>query len=341
MRVINGPAERPRPDASAEHRHRAPDAARYDAAVSYDIVSVGGVAADLILRSARLPSAGTCVTATALHHALGGKAANQAVAAARLGGRVALVGRVGKDDAGRSAASRLIAEGVAADHLTSDEEAATGTVVMHRNDDGEKQVVVFPGANAALRAEHIDAAAELLTSARVVLLQLEIPLDTVQRVVDVAGRGRAQLILDASPVRKLPAEIVHRAAVIKANAAEASALTGIRVRDAASARAAAASLLDAGVQLVAIEAGRDGNLFASGSAEVFLPLHDVAGVDPTGAGDALTGALAVALVEGRTLRDAATFACAAAALTTRAQGAQSAMPRRDELQEWLAARGIR
>lgn len=306
-------------------------------AAVYDIVSVGGVAADLILRSPRLPSAGTCVTAASLHRVPGGKAANQAVAAARLGGRVALIGRVGKDDPGKATVARLIDEGVSVQHVTFDEEAATGTVVLHRNDAGEKQVVVFPGANAGLRPEHIDAAATLLTSARVVLLQLEVPLDTVQRVTEVIDRTDVRLILDPSPVRKLPAAVIRRASVIKANAAEASALTGIRVCDAASARAAAASLLDLGVRLIAIEAGRDGNLFASRTEEVLLPLYDLAPADPTGAGDALAGALAVALVEGRTLRDAATFACAAAALTTRDHGAQTAMPHRAELQEWLAA----
>jgi ribokinase len=305
----------------------------------YDIVSVGGIVGDVLLRSPRFPSAGTCVTATEMHQTVGGKAANQAVAAARLGGRVALIGRVGKDDPGRSAISRLISEGVAVDHVTLDEETATGAVVMHRNDDGEKQVIVFPGANATLRPEHIDEAAKLLTCARLVLLQLEIPMETVLRIVEVIEGSTARLILDASPIRKVPVEIVRRASVIKANAAEASALTGVRVVDAVSARAAAAILFQLGVQLVAIEAGGDGNLFASRSEEVILPLHVVAGVDPTGAGDALTGALAVALVEERTLREAATLACAAAALTTRGHGAQTAMPHRRELEEWLAEGG--
>jgi ribokinase len=308
----------------------------------YDIVSVGGVASDLVLRSSRFPSAGTCIRATVYHHGLGGKGANQAIAAARMGrGSVALIGSVGKDDAGRSAIARLLTEGVAVDHVTWDETTATGAVVLHRNDAGEKQVVVFPGANERLRPEAVDAAAALLTSARVVLLQLEIPLDTAQRVVEVVRSSKAQLILDASPVRALPADIVRAAAVIKANAAETHALTGIRVWDAASARAAAASLLELGAQLVVIEAGREGNLFASRSEEVFLPLYEVEAIDPTGAGDALTGALAVALLEGRTLRDAAAFACAAAALTTRAHGAQSAMPSRSELDQWLLARADR
>ncbi|HEV7919943.1 MAG TPA: PfkB family carbohydrate kinase [Thermoanaerobaculia bacterium] len=304
----------------------------------YDIVSVGGIATDLILRSPKFPSPGTCVTATELRHGLGGKGANQAVAAARLGGRVALVGRVGDDDAGRSALARLSAEGVAVDRVTRDRSVGTGAVVIHRNDAEEKQAVVFPGANARLQPEGIDAAALLLASARVVLVQLEIPLATVERVLETVRAGNAQLILDVSPVRALPPAMIRAAAVIKANAAEATAVSGIRVRDVASARAAAARLLELGARLVAIEAGPEGNLFASASEEVFLPLYDIAAVDATGAGDTLVGAFAVAMVEGQTLREAARFACAAAALATRQLGAQTAMPTRAELEAWLAAR---
>lgn len=303
-----------------------------------DIVSIGGITADVIVRSPRFPAGGQCVTATELHHALGGKGANQAVAAARLGGRVALVGRAGDDDAGRSALARLAGEGVAVDHVALDQSVGTGTVVIYRGEADEKRVVVFPGANARLRPEAIDAAAPLLSAARVILVQLEIPLDTVQRVVETMRGGGARLILDASPVRALPPETIRAADVIKANAAEATALSGVRVEDLASARAAAAKLLEMGARLVAIEAGSEGNLFACRSEEVFLPLHDIEAVDPTGAGDTLVGALAVALAEGRVLREAAAFACAAAALATRQFGAQAAMPQRAELDAWLAAR---
>lgn len=304
----------------------------------YDIVSVGGITTDLIVRSARLPSPGTCVTATSLHRGLGGKAANQAVAAARLGGRVALVGCVGDDDAGREALRRLADERIGIEHVARCSNVATGAVVLHRNDAGEKQAVVFPGANAELRPQAIDAVSPLLAAARVVLLQLEIPLETVERVVETIRAGEARLVLDASPVRaNLRVETIRAAAVVKANAAEASAISGIRVCDAASARAAAARLLEIGAGLVVLEAGRDGNLFASRSEEMFLPLHEMTAADPTGAGDALVGAFAVAMVEGRPLREAAERACAAAALATRTPRAQSAMPSRAELDEWLAA----
>lgn len=301
-----------------------------------EIVSVGGIAADIILRTSSLPAAGRCVIARELYQGLGGKGANQAVAAARLGGDVALIGAVGTDTAGEVALAGLVAEHVGVEYVVR-APGATGTVVIHRGDDGEKQTVVFPGANACVTRDTIAAAAPVLAAARVVVVQLEIPLETVVCVVETIRNSDVLLILDPSPVRTLPRELLAAAAVVKPNASEATALTGIKVQDLASARAAATRLLQMGSAMVAIEAGDDGNLFVSRTDEVFLPLHDVAPIDATGAGDAMVGALAVALVEGRELREAAFFASAAAALTTRGLGAQAAMPTRAELERWLAA----
>jgi ribokinase len=302
-----------------------------------EIVSVGGIATDIILRSSSLPANGRCVIARELHHGLGGKGANQAVAAARLGGSVALVGAVGRDPGGEAALARLAAEHVDAEAVAY-APVTTGTVVMHKNDAGEKHTVVFPGANACVTRDTIAAAASLLAAARVVMVQFEIPLETVLCVAKVIRSGNVRLILDASPVRALPRELLASAALVKANASEATALTGIEVKDLPSARAAAMRLLEMGAAMVAIEAGDAGNLFASQTGEVFLPLDDIDPIDATGAGDAMVGALAVALAEGRDLREAAVFASAAAALATRGLGAQTAMPSRVELDGWLAAR---
>ncbi|HEX8254014.1 MAG TPA: PfkB family carbohydrate kinase [Thermoanaerobaculia bacterium] len=302
-----------------------------------EIVGVGGIATDIILCTSSLPAAGRCVMAREAYQGLGGKAANQAVAAARLGGSVALVGAVGSDAAGDVALARLAAEHVSVASVVRSP-AGTGTVVIQKSDGGEKQTVVFPGANACVNRDTIVAAAPLLTRASVVVVQFEIPLDTVLFVVETIRNSEARVIVDASPVRTLPRELLAAAAVIKANAMEATALTGIDVRDLASARAAAARLLESGAAMIAIEAGGEGNLFFSRIEEVFLPLHDIHSIDATGAGDAMVGALAVALAEGRQLRDAAIFASAAAALATRALGAQTAMPTRKELEEWLAVR---
>jgi ribokinase len=301
----------------------------------HSIVSVGGIAEDVVLRMRTLPSPGTCVTAAAIYRGIGGKAANQAVAAARLGGDVALLGCVGEDEAGRSLVTRLAAERVAVEHVGRARDATTGTVILQRNETGEKQVSVFPGANAELSLDAIDAAAPLLAAARVVLVQFEIPLGAVEHTVRLVRGTAARLILDASPVRAFPRDLL-RGAIVKANAAEATALTAVAVCDLESAREAAVRLIAIGAEAVTLEAGRAGNLFVTRSEEVFVPRHDVASIDETGAGDALVGAWAMAMVEGAPLREAARFASAAAALATRALGAQTAMPTRAELEAWLA-----
>lgn len=297
-----------------------------------EIVSVGGIAFDIIVRSPRLPSPGQCVVADAIHHGLGGKAANQAVAAARLGGRVALVGAVGDDPAGELALAALTSEGVRIEGVHRDAGAPTATVVLHVDAAGGKQVSVLRGANARVTCDRIDAAAEIIAAARVVMVQCEVPEDAVRRAIELARRGGAQVILDPSPVPAAAPELLRDATIAKANAAEARALTGIDVNGVESARAAARRLMEMGPRLVAIEAGAAGNLFLSSEEEVFVPLLDVVAVDRTGAGDALVGAFAVALVEGWPLRRAAEFATTAAALTTRSLGAQPAMPRRDEIE---------
>lgn len=274
-----------------------------------------------------------------MHQGLGGKAANQAVAAARLGGEVSLIGAVGNDPAGVFVLQRLAAEGVDVGLVRRDANDATGTVVLQKDDDGHKQTAVFSGANAGVTPEHIDAAADAIRAARVVLVQLEIPLDTVARVLHLARSSSVPVILDPSPVRSLPPDLVRGATIVKPNAIEARALTGIEVTDVDSARRAAARLLEMGVETVAIEAGSAGNLFCTGGEEVFVPLFEVDSVDATGAGDTLVGALAVAMTESRSLRSSARLATAAAALATRSFGAQTAMPRREEVEELLRTLG--
>jgi ribokinase len=303
-----------------------------------EIVSVGGIAVDVIVQSPQLPAPGQCVVASALHHGLGGKAANQVVAAVRLGGVAALVGSVGGDAGGEMALTRLAAEGVAIEYVHRDAGAATAMVVLQVDAEGRKQAAVLPGANGRVSRDVVDAASEVIASARIVMVQLEIPMEVVRRAIEIARGGGAQVILDASPARPLPPELLREASVVKANAAEGRALTGIEVTGVESARAAARRLLELGVQLVAIEAGDDGNLFLSAEEEVFLPLYDVAPVDRTGAGDAMVGAMAVAMVERWPLARATAFATAAAALTTRSLGAQPGMPRRDEVERLVGVR---
>jgi ribokinase len=185
--------------------------------------------------------------------------------------------------------------------------------------------------------ERVDDAADVIRVASAVLVQLEIPLDSVLRAARIAHDAGVPLILDPSPARSLPDELLRRTTAIKPNASEARALTGIDVHDRATARSAAAALLDRGIALVAVEAGGEGNLFLTRDEEIFVPKLAVPSVDRLGAGDALTAALAVALTESMPLARAARFASAAAALTTRALGAQASMPSRAETEMLLQA----
>lgn len=322
-------------DAAHGSRKRTP-AVRYDEP-RMTIVSIGGISTDVVATVDTLPAAGACRPASGFAEGVGGKGANQAVAAARLGMPVLLIGAVGDDDRGRRALSGLEAESVNVARVMQIRGAATGAFVLVRDGEGAKQATVFPGANALLTPGRVDDAADVIRTATAVLVQLEIPLDSVLRAARIAHDASVPLILDPSPARSLPDELLRRARAVKPNAHEARALTGIDVHDRVTARLAAMALLDRGVALVAVEAGGDGNLFLTREEEVFVPRLAIPPVDRLGAGDALTAALAVALTESMPLARAARFASAAAALTTRSPGAQAALPRRAEVETLLQA----
>lgn len=293
---------------------------------------VGGIAWDLIVQSSDLATPGRCVAAHDAHQGLGGKGANQAVAIARLGAPAALIGAIGGDASGEIAMRKLEAEGVSTTAVVRADDAATGMVVIQRDAHANQQTVVHAGANASLSPPVVRSFSDLIARARVVVVQFEVPAESVRCAIDIARQAGATVIVDPSPVRFVNLDVVRAADVLKPNAAEARVLTGVDVHDLPSARAAAERLRATGARAVAIEAGAEGNLFVKGSEEVFLRLHDLQGVDRTGAGDTMTAALAVGIHEGWSWRRTAEFANAAAALATRRIGAQSSMPSRQEVE---------
>jgi ribokinase len=306
---------------------------------AWDVVVVGSVNTDYLVRGPRLPRPGETVLGGELYEGLGGKGANQAVAAARLGARVALVARVGRDGRGEQALARLRAEGVDVAAVGHDETALTGTAIIMVDRAGEKQILVAPGANDRLTAEQVRAAAATVQAARVVLCQLEVPLGAVAEALRLARAAGARTMLDPAPAVVLADELLRLVDVIRPNASEAAVLTGVAVHDRASARQAADWLRGHGAGAAVVQAGDEGNLFAGPDGEHFVPKLPVPGVDATGAGDALAGALAVALAEGRSLAEAGPFASAAAALATTKVGAQEGLPRREQIAELLARAG--
>jgi ribokinase len=260
----------------------------------------------------------------------GGKGANQAVAAARLGGRVAMIGRVGEDDAAGVMAAAVRAEGVDTAHLLRTPGVPTGRALIAVDPAGENSIIVSPGANSRLSAADCRSAAEVLGRARVTVLQQEVPDEANHAAAELAGgivvHNPAPAVAGAIPPRQVD--------VLVPNRTELAALTGAPVpRTIDEVVAAAGKLSGAGAVVVTL--GGDGVLLVEGTARLHIPAFAVEPVDTTAAGDCFCGALAVALAEGRTLEQAARWACAAAALSTTRAGAQPSLPRRDEVEAFL------
>jgi ribokinase len=300
-----------------------------------DIVVVGAAYTDCVARAPRLPGEGEDVRGDAFLQLPGGKGLNQAVAAARLGARVAFVGCVGADTRGDALVASLADEGIDTSYIRRSTTLQTGGALVHVDSNGNKQILVSPGANCSLTAEDVAAAAAALTTTAMLMVQLEIPLDAVEAAIVLAADADAKVLLDPAPPARLSDDVLRLVDVLKPNATEAEALTGIAVRDRASAQQAAEKLLDRGVRSVALQAGHEGNLVVSHDGACFVRWVPVERVDTTGAGDAFAAGLAVALLEGSSLCEAARFANAASALAITVLGAFPSMPRRQAVDDLL------
>jgi ribokinase len=307
--------------------------ARMNASVSTaapDVLVVGGANMDFLIKGAALPRPGATLQGAEFQEAPGGKGANQAVAAARLGARVALVARVGADARGRSVLERLKAENVDTRAVTTDDHTPTGVALIMVDAAGEKQILTTPGANQQLSAADVERASDLLANSKVILLQLETPLEVVATAVRLARAAGARVVLDPAPAIPLPEALLKDVHVLRANSNEAEVLTGVSVTDAASAKLAAQNLIHRGVSAACVSAP-GGTFLLSADTELWFSHLPVPAIDATGAGDAFAGALATALAEGRALSEAVRFAHAAAALKITKLGAQAGLPRRDEV----------
>jgi len=308
--------------------------------MSRTIVVVGSLNADLVVRTPHFPAPGETTTGTAFAVYPGGKGANQAVAAARLGGRVVMVGRVGSDDHGRLLRSSLMAAGVEADAVVDDEDAATGVAVITIDASGQNQIVLAPGANRRLRPDDVEAQRALIESAVVLLLQLEVPPETVEAAARIAHRAGVAVVLDPAPARHEALALLPSVDFVTPNESELRALVGAPPGPTGPEEAAllARSLLPEGARCVIAKLGDAGALAVSAEGEWAWPAPRVDVVDTTAAGDAWNGAFAVALAEGRVPRDAGPFANAAAALSVTRAGAQPSMPTRVEVEQFLAGK---
>ncbi|MGW7575114.1 ribokinase [Streptomyces sp. NPDC054765] len=299
----------------------------------YDVLVVGSANADLTVRVARRPGAGETVTGTDLVESAGGKGANQAAAAARIGGRTALLARVGGDAYGALLLSAQRDAGTDVSPVIVDEAARTGTAMIIVDPDGDNSIVVSPGANAALTPQDVAAAKDTIAAASVVSLQLEIPMESVRAAATAAEQAGTRVVLNPSPAPEAAAlapELLAVADPLVVNEHEARQLSGLT--DGTPAQWAQA-LRDRGARSVVVTLGGDGALVLDASGAAQVPGVRVKAVDTTGAGDAFTGALATRLARGDTLPEAARFAVRVGAAAVTKPGAQPSYPTRAELAE--------
>jgi ribokinase len=295
-----------------------------------EIVVIGSSNTDMVVKTDELPLPGETKLGGTFFMNAGGKGANQAVAAARLGGNVTLITKLGNDIFGKQTLEGLKKENINTNHVFFDENSPSGTALIIVNAAGENCIVVAPGANATLLPADIEKM-ENLRDATVILLQLEIPMETIHHAVKLAALNKQKLILNPAPAQKLNDELLKGIYLITPNESEAFVLTGIQVKDDVTASAAADFFLKRGVENVIITLGRDGAFFKNGHSKFKISAPVVEPLDTTAAGDTFNGAIAVAITENMGWEKAVQFAVQAASISVTRMGAQSSVPYRKEI----------
>lgn len=304
------------------------------------LVVIGSSNTDMVIKSARLPKPGETVTGGQFYMAAGGKGANQAVAAARLGAHVTFVARVGTDMFGNQAIENYDDEGIDTELIIRDPEHPTGVALIIVDEQGENLIAVASGANHAMTPADVDGAATRIREADLLLLQLEIPLEVVRYAAHVASEVGTPVILDPAPAQPLDSELLGHVTYLTPNESEAERLTGISVRDKPSARQAAEKLLAAGAKNVIITLGDQGALVASPEQIQHVPGFRVEAKDCTAAGDAFNAGLAVAIAQGKPLIEAVRYGHVVAALSVTRLGAQPSLPTAAEVGQFVQSLAI-
>lgn len=303
-------------------------------------VVVGSINMDLVTTTDRVPTAGETITGKDFRTYPGGKGANQAVGVSKLGGRCVLIGKVGDDAFGDSLLASISGAGVEVETVGRVKEVSTGIAVILVESSGENRIVVVRGANDSVLAPDVDAAADTISSAAALLVQLEVPLSAVSRAIQIAHEAGAKVILDPgpAPADPLPDSLLQMVHVITPNQHEASVLSGLPpVESVSDAELAGRRLLERGVRTAVVKLGADGAVVTSRDREpVVIPGHKVRAVDTTAAGDTFAAALTVGIIEGLDDVEASVFANAAAAIAVQRPGAQSSIPTRTEVEAFLS-----
>ena len=295
------------------------------------ILVVGSTNTDMVITAAHLPRPGETILGGTFFMNPGGKGANQAVAIARLGAPVTFICKTGTDIFGHQSQQLFEAEGINTSYVFSDPQNPSGVALISVDDKAENCIVVASGANANLTPEDLKKSEEAIDQCDIVLLQLEIPMETVEYVAKIASEKGKKVILNPAPAQPLSAELLSHLYLITPNETEAEMISGVKITDEASANEAAQVLSEKGVQNVIITLGSKGALvYSNGESEV-VPAYKVNAIDTTAAGDVFNGALTVALSEGRDLKEASRFGCKASAISVTRSGAQSSAPYRNEV----------
>ncbi|MGE5597772.1 MAG: ribokinase [Bacteroidota bacterium] len=303
------------------------------------ITVVGSYMTDLMSRTPWLPAPGETTMGGPFKMGPGGKGANQAVAAARLGGHVTMLVSLGTDFFGEVALNNLVKEKIDTRFVKRDSDAHTGVALIIVDDvKGENMIVVAPGSNQKLGPDDVRAARDTILASDYIVMQLEIPLETVAYTTELAAEKGIPVILNPAPGRQLPMDLLARVRILTPNETEAQLVTGLPVTDLKSAEAAGRWLVDRGVGVAVLTLGAKGAMIVTADGAEHVPGFEVEVVDTTGAGDAFNGGLAVGLGEGKSLREAVRFANAAAALSVTKVGTAPAMPYLEEVEEFLARR---
>jgi ribokinase len=299
------------------------------------IVVVGSSNTDMIIKTPRIPRPGETVVGGDFFMTAGGKGANQAVAAARAGGDVVFIARVGDDPFGKQQVDGLARDGINIDYVVRDKEAPSGIALICVAPDGENSITVAPGANGRLSPDDVKKAAEAIASASLLLTQLETPFETIMTAAGIASAAGVPVILNPAPAQPLKTEIMSQVTYFTPNETEAEMLSGMPIIKKSDLAGASMALLAKGIKTVLITLGAQGVYVATPQWKEHIPAFHITPIDTTAAGDVFNGALAVALAEKSSLPEAVRFASAAAALSTTKVGAQPSIPFRKEIEDFL------
>lgn len=295
------------------------------------ITVVGSANIDMTATVQDFPEPGETLTGEGFETFFGGKGANQAVAASRLGGDVSFVGRVGDDTFGSDIVDNIKREGIDESDLSKNKDRKTGVAIILVNRRGENKIVIIPGANESVSGEYVQENASVVSRADIAISQLEIPIEAVIEVANISRQGSTKFILDPAPAQEIPDEIFHNLFLITPNQSEAESITDIKPRNKEDSRRAADVLHKKGVRNVIITLGDGGAFFSSGQTSFVVQAPSVQATDTTAAGDVFNGALAVALCRKSDWKRAIDFACAAASRSVLSEGAQGSIPSASEI----------